>query len=137
MRSISGRRGSCLEVNEHYVFRATVLSIVLMLVAGSHATILCKAWCDPAEAAAQGCHQNDASTSAALTGTDDCDNPAVTSAVLGKEDVRRSVSSPETRQALVVSRHPYFASTSETHVWDAPGRGSPLAPRPLVTALRI
>ncbi|HEX2344687.1 MAG TPA: hypothetical protein VHI98_29730 [Vicinamibacterales bacterium] len=119
------------------MFRATVLSIVLTLMAGPSASILCKAWCDPADAAAQGCHHRDASTSPALTGTDDCDNPVFTRAVLVKEDVRRSVSSPDTRQALIVPRYQYFASASGTHIWDEPGRGSPLAQPPLVTALRI
>lgn len=119
------------------MFRATVLSIVLTLVAGPTATTLCKAWCDPAEAAAQGCHHNDASTSATLSGTGDCANPLFTAAVLVREDVRRSIVSPDTHQGLIVTRYRYSDSTSGTHVRDEPGRGSPLPQRPLVTALRI
>ena len=119
------------------MFRSTVLSIVLTLMAGPNASILCKAWCDLADAAAQECHHRDATTLTALTCTDDCDNPVFTRAVLLKEDVRRRVSSPDTHQAPIVPRYQYFASKRGTHICDEPGRGSPLAQQPLVTALRI
>src|SRR5512145_715326 len=64
---VNGWRGSCPQVNDHFVFRAIVLSFVLILLAGPSAGVLCKAWCNPAEAAARGCHQHP-SPSATLTG---------------------------------------------------------------------
>ena len=119
------------------MFRATVLSFVLILLAGPSAGVLCKAWCNPAEAAATGCHHQHPSPSATLTGTDDCGKVALSSAVLAKEDVRRTLSSPDTRHAVLVPRYQYSVSTSEAHPGDEPGCASPLAQRPLVTALRI
>jgi hypothetical protein len=126
-----------LGFNELAVFRATALLIVLTLVADPTAAMLCKVWCDPAEAAAQGCHHADVSTSAALTGTDDCDSPLPSGAVFVSEAVPRSDSPPDTHQALAVAQYLRSATTAEVHVWDKPGHPSPVAQRPLVTPLRI
>lgn len=132
-----GWRGSCSSISEDSVFRASVLSIVLTVLAGPNARVLCKAWCDPAEAAATGCHHKHATASATVTGTHDCGNPVLNGAALAREDVRRDVSSPDARHAGVVPHYPFSASTSETQLFDAPERGSPFAHRTLVTALRI
>lgn len=125
--------GSCLEVNEGSVFRATVLSIVLTLTAGPNVAVLCQAWCDPAQAATAGCHHEHGNPSAILTSTDACGNAVFRTAVLVKEDARGGLSSQAMRHP-VVDRSP--ASASGTHPGDEPGCAWPLARRPLVTALR-
>lgn len=119
------------------MFRATVLSIVLTLVAGPNASVLCKAWCDPAAAAATGCHHTDSTPSATLTGTDDCGKAVPNSAVVVKEDARRGAPSSDPQQAVMVPRHHRAISSSEAHPGDDPGCTWSLAQRPLVTALRI
>jgi hypothetical protein len=119
------------------VFRATVLSIVLILVAGPSATVLCKAWCDPAAAAAAGCHHGDGSPSATLTGTNDCTKAVPNSAVVFKQDARRGAPSSDPHQAVMVPRHHRAISSSDAHPGDDPGCTWSLAPQPLVTALRI
>jgi hypothetical protein len=119
------------------VFRATVLSIVLTLVAGSNASVLCRAWCDPAAAAATGCHHTDGTQSATLTGTDECGKAVPNSAVVVKEDARRGAPSSDLQQAVMVPRHHRGTSSSEAHPGDDPGCTWSLAQRPLVTALRI
>ena len=126
--------GSCLEVNERSVFRATVLSIVLTLTAGPNVAVLCQAWCDPAQAATAGCHHDHGNPSAILTRTDACGNGVFRTAVLVKEDARGGLSSQAMRHP-VIDRSP--ASTGGTHPGDEPGCAWPLARRPLVTTLRI
>jgi hypothetical protein len=130
-------RGSCPKANERSVLRATVLSIVLTLTTGPNLGVLCKVWCDPAEAATAGCHHEHGNRSASLAGTDDCGHVVFSRAVLVKEDARDGLSSSNTRHAAVVPRYRYPASTSETHLGDEPGCAWPLAKRPPVTALRI
>ena len=119
------------------MFRATVLSIVLILVAGPNATMLCKAWCDPAAAAAVGCHHRDGSPSATLTGTDDCGKTVPNSAIVVKEDARRGAPSSDPQQAVMLPGHHRAISSSEAHPGHDPGCMWSLAQRPLVTALRI
>lgn len=119
------------------MFRATVLSIVLTLVAGPNASVLCKAWCDPAAAATTKCHHEHGSLSATLTGTDDCGRAVPNSAVVVKEDARRSAPSSDPQQAVMVPRHHRAIFSSEAHPGDGAGCTWSLAQRPLVTALRI
>jgi len=119
------------------VFRATVLSIVLTLVAGPNASMLCKAWCHPAEAAAARCHHEHGGPSATLTGTDGCGNVVLGTAVLVKEEARRGLSSPKAHHTVLVPRYQYAVSTSEAHPGDESGCAWPLAQQPLVAALRI
>jgi hypothetical protein len=110
---------------------------VLTLTAGPNVGVLCKAWCDPVQAATAGCRHEHWNPSAILTGTDDCGNVVFSIAVLVKEDARGRLSSSETRHAVVVPRYQYPASTSDTHRGDEPECAWPLAKRPLLTALRI
>ena len=119
------------------MFRATVLSIVLILVAGPNASVLCKAWCDPAAAAATKCHHQHGSPSATLTGTDDCAKAVPNSAVVVREDARRGARSSGPQQAVMVPRHHRALSSIEAHPGDDRGFTWSLAQRPLVTALRI
>ena len=119
------------------MFRATVLSIVLMVGMGQDTMLLCKVWCDPAEAARTGCHQKDASTSPSVTGSDNCGPVALSSAVLVREDVRRGMSDQGARHAVVIPRYQGPASPTELRLGSDPGRASPVESRPLVCALRI
>ena len=117
--------------------QATVLWIVLTLLAGPHAGVLCKAWCDPQEAARTGCHHDDTGTSARLTGNNDCGDAVLSSAFLVTENVRRGVSDQNVHRALVVPRFRFPLPTGEARRRRTQERGSPLESRPLVTALRI
>ena len=119
------------------MFRATVLSIVLTLVAGPNASVLCKAWCDPAAAAATKCHHEHGSASPTLTGTDDCGKAMPNSAVVVKADARRGAPSSDSQQAVMVPRQHRAVSSKEAHPGNDPGWAWCLAQRPLVTALRI
>jgi hypothetical protein len=111
--------------------------IVLTLVAAPNAGVLCQAWCDPAEAAATGCHPEDAGPPATLSGIDDCGNMVLGTAVLVTDSVRRGLSSPDTPRAVLFTRYPDAVAARESHPADEPGCTWSLAPRPLVTALRI
>ena len=134
---VKAGRESCSQFNERSVFRATVLSIVLTLVAGPNASVLCKAWCDPAAAAAAGCHHTDSSPSATLTGADDCGQAVPNGGAVVQERARRGAPSSDPQQAVMVARHVRSISSSDAHPGDAPRFTWPLTPRPLVTALRI
>ena len=118
------------------MFRATVLSIILTMVAGPNASVLCKAWCDPAAAAATKCHHEHGSVSATLTGTDDCGRAVPHSEVVVKEDARRGAPSSDPQQAVMVPRHHRAISSSEAHAGNGARCTWSLAQRPLVTALR-
>ena len=119
------------------MFRATVLSIVLALVVGPNASVLCKAWCDPAEAAATQCHHERGSLSATLTGTDDCGSVVAHSAVAVKDDARGGAPSSDPQQAVIVPRHHRAVSSTEADPGDGAWCTWALVQRPLVTALRI
>ena len=119
------------------MFHATVLSIVLALVVGPNASVLCKAWCDPAGAAATQCHHERGSLSATLSGTDDCGREIPDSAVLVNDDARRGAPSSDALRAVMAPRHHRAIPSSEAHA----GKGAActwfLVQRPHVTALRI
>jgi hypothetical protein len=84
-----------------------------MLLAGPDARLLCKMWCDPAEAARTGCHHDEARTSPRVTGSDCGDVALNAAAVLVTADARRGVSDPDARHPVVVPRYRFPASTSE------------------------
>ena len=119
------------------VFRATVLLIVLMVGMGQDTVLLCKAWCDPVEAARAGCHQEDASTSPGVTGSDNCAPGALSHTVLVREDVPRGMSDQGARQAGVIGGYQVPASPIGWRVGYDPGRASPAESRPLISVLRI
>ena len=125
------------QYREFYVFRATILLIVLMVGLGQDTLLLCKVWCDPAEAARAGCHQKDASTFPNVTGSDNCGPEALRSAILAREDVRRGMSDESARHAVVIPRHQLSVSLTGWRPGSDPGRASPVESRPLVFALRI
>jgi hypothetical protein len=119
------------------VFRATVLSIVLMVGMGQDAVLLCKVWCDSAEAARTDCHQQNASASPSVKESDNCGPVALSSAVLVREDGRRGMSDQGARHAVVRARYQVPASPTELRLASVSGRASPIESRPLVCALRI
>ena len=108
-----------------------------MVGMGQDTVLLCKVWCDPAEAARTGCHQQDASTSPSVTGSDNCERVALNSAVLVREDVRRGMSDQSARHAVVILRYQLPASSRELRLGSDPGQASLVESRPLVCALRI
>jgi hypothetical protein len=125
--------GLALRCGEYLVFRAALLSIVLLLAVGQNVALLCITWCDAHTAAATECHYENSSTTPSVTGDEHCDNATAAAAVL-REDVRRGVSSWEANQASVV-RFDLALLTI-----DAPGqvrRARWLEKPPLSTALRI
>ena len=72
------------------VFRATILSIVLVFAAGPSVSLFCQAWCDPAEAAASGCHHQESGSVTSVADDDSCLDSLPGSAILTKEDLRRA-----------------------------------------------
>lgn len=117
------------------MFRASLLLIVSTLVVGPDVGVLCKAWCDPAAAAATECHHQAGSSSAALNGTDDCGKAAPHSAFV-KEDASRAVPPSDPQPVMVPRQHRAASSTKACPVDDL-GCTWSLAPRPLAIALRI
>ena len=108
------------------MFRATILLIVLMVGLGQDTLLLCKVWCDPVEAARAGCHQEDASTSPVVTGSENCGPEALRSAVLAREDLRRSMSDQGARHAVVIPRYQLSVSLTGVRPGSDPGRASPV-----------
>ena len=119
------------------VFRATLLSIVLMFAAGPSASLFCKALCDPQAAAENGCHHdNNVGGSVSLSAGDSCLDSVQALAILLKEDVRRTSSldggcTPATPTFRFIS-----SPTSSGTVWNQ-GRAPSDLQRPLTTPLRV
>ena len=119
------------------MFRVTLLSVVLTLLVGPHATLLCKAWCDPADAARAGCHHDGATRSPRVSGSDNCGIVVLSNAILVRDDAGRGLSDPNAPHAVVGPRDRFPASANEIRFGREPGREWSLPQRPVVTALRI
>jgi hypothetical protein len=122
---------------EYHVFRAAVFSIVLTLAVGQNAALLCKAWCYPHAATAAACRHQDPTTSPSVTGTDNCNNVAVSAIAFVREDARRIASAPDAQNALVVPRFRFAPPPTDSRSGYESGRLLLHAERPLVIALRI
>ena len=72
------------------MFRAIVLSFVLVFAAGPSVSLFCKAWCDPSTAAENGCHHEGSSASASVAASHSCQDSVQEPAIVLKEDVRRT-----------------------------------------------
>jgi hypothetical protein len=119
------------------VFRAAVLSIVLTLVAGPNASLLCAVWCHPEAATAGPCEHPDLTSTPSIAGNDSCPDIAVSSTALVREDVRRVVSAPAARHAVPVAPFQFAPPPSQPASARESGQRSGLEARPLVLALRI
>jgi hypothetical protein len=121
---------------EHHVFRAAVLSIVLTLAVGQSAALLCRVWCDPHQAATTGCHHQGPTTSASVSGDDNCAN-VVLSAAFVREDVRREASGPAAWQVVAVPWFRFAPPPTDTRSSYDPGQQVRLEDRPLAIAHRL
>lgn len=121
---------------EPSVFRATVLSIVLVFAASPSASVFCEAWCAPDPAAESHCHHENTGSSASVGGNDSCQDAVPGAAVLVREDIRRG----STSAGRCGSAIPRFQMTAPA--WCARpatdlSRALTDTARPLSTPLRI
>ena len=119
------------------VLRAVVLSIVLTVVAGPGASLLCTTRCHPQAAAASRCHHENSSTTPSVAGDESCNNVVVDATAVLREDVRRGVSSPDANPAIPVPRYQLAQLTIDGRPGQEPWREWSLEKRPLSTTLRI
>lgn len=69
------------------MLRATILSVVLFLITGPSASLLCGAWC-PRVSVASHCHHEEGGSTARLASDDACDGATQTTSTFLKEDLR-------------------------------------------------
>ena len=122
--------------NEHHVFRAAVLSIVLTLAIGPNAELLCAAWCHPQSHAAIECHHEHPTTFPGVAGDDNCEHLVVSVGAFLPE-FRPEATSPVVDHAVAEPRYRLAPPTMEAQPAREPGRQGSLENRPLSTALRI
>ena len=120
---------------EYPVFRAALFSIVMTLVFGPNASLLCQVWCPDTTSA--GCPHQDSTTSPSVSARDDCRSDVGGAVAFVREDAPRTAAGPDAQNALAVPR---FLS-SPPHVdlgfgFEAEQRLR-LEERPLHIALRI
>jgi len=118
------------------VFRATILTVVLLFAAGPSASLFCKAWCDPHVAAENGCHHQNNGGAASVTSDDSCDDSVQGPAGLLKEDLRRA---PAPDGGAVVLTARFQVIPPATRLVPAGNRGRPPSDlkQPQTTPLRI
>ena len=118
------------------VFRAAVLSIVLTLAVGPNASLLCAVWCHP-DAAAGPCEHPDATSRSSATSEHSCPAIGGGSTAFVREDVRRGVSTPQTKYPVVVP--PLLFTPPPPHALSihAGAQSPPLQTRRVVLTLRI
>ena len=115
--------------------RLTVLSIVLTLIAGQNAALVCRVRCVPMRSPA--CQHQDSSKSASVSANDNCDRLALSGAIFLRENVRRTVSAPDGQHALVVSCFQFADPITKTHFGFEPALQRAPAERTFVLHLRI
>lgn len=123
--------------HEDYLFRVAVLSIVVALAVGQNAGLLCKVWCHPPEAVANGCYHHESTTSSSVKSDDTCSNVVLGVTAFVREDVRGTASAPHAQQAVAVLPYQFSPSTTETRARGDSAREGSLEKRPLKIALRI
>ncbi len=145
------------------MFRTVALSIVLTLAVGPEAALLCRAWCHPQVASASACNHGLAaaganashhgepgasSASGEVEGAaapsvvwDDicpyCDKGGLVAVPFLREDGRRSVSTLDSLQAILVPRYQLAPSTTRSRPRHEPGREWSLEERHLPSVLRV
>lgn len=119
------------------VFRAAVLTIVLTLAATPSAALLCRTWCNPHAAAAEGCHQAASTTSTIAAVRDTCEDQGLGAAAFLRANVRRGVSVFQRVHAVAAIRYRLAQTTADERsrqnawgVWS-------VKKRPLSTVLRV
>jgi hypothetical protein len=121
------------------MFRTVLFSLVFSLAVGQSASLLCKALCDPAGAAAIGCHDHggESDSSARIVASHDCDDQGPAATAFLTEDARGTASLAHADPALAVARHHAAAALTAARPDHGPGHLPSLEKRPLKTALRI
>ncbi len=121
------------------MFRATVLSIVLMFVAGSSVPALCRVWCDPHPVAAAGCHHQDigSETGSKVSDSGDacCLDRAAQPTVLTEGRWRQA--SPGAELVVSIPKFRLTAPALGDRPFEGSGPSPPTQKRPLPTPLRI
>lgn len=124
------------DLGELFVFRATILSIVLTFAAGPSVSPLCRAWCDAQAAAETGCHHRNDGSSTSVSGGDACQDGVLRVAALLKENLLPRVSSDHVGVAIV-ARLQMMAPRSYARPATDLGRALYDQKRPLSTPLRV
>lgn len=119
------------------VFRAAVLSIVLTLVAGPNASLLCAVWCHPETATAGPCEHPDPASTPGVTSSDSCPDVAAVTTAFVREDVRYGAPSSEGQIAILVGPFQFVAPPQASDFGRELRHHQPLEARPLVVTLRI
>jgi hypothetical protein len=119
------------------VFRAAVLSIVLTLVVGPNASLLCAVWCHPEAATVAHCEHQNPSGSPSVAEKDSCPDIAAGATAFVREDVRRGVSASDGQHAVVVPPFRFVPPPNPSELGRELRQHAPLEARPLVFALRI
>ena len=124
---------------EYHMFRTAFLTVVLALVVGQDASLLCKVWCDQHAPAAKECHhRHSGSTAPHVANSTTCDNVAPGVFVFLKEDGPRTTSSPNGDHAIEIPPlYRLAASTIDSPLAREPEYEWALEKRPLVTTLRL
>jgi hypothetical protein len=119
------------------VFKATLLSIVLLLAVGQNVALLCSTWCRAHTMAASECHHQSPASSASVAADDTCSHgmPAVPTFV--REDMRRGIASPDANHAIPVPGYAFARLRAAGHPDQGPWRAWLLETRPRTTPLRI
>lgn len=118
------------------MFRAALLSLVLILAAGPNAALLCGVWCHPGERMAGTCEHQTQTATPCIEPTDDC-GIIGTPVVFVREDARRNAAVPDVDGAVAIARFAFAVPAAGTRSAYEPSGRLLLQLRPLVLALRI
>lgn len=117
------------------MFRATILTVVLLFAAGPSTWLFCKAWCDPHVAAGNGCSHEDGGA-ASVRSDSSCDDSVQALTGLLKEDLRRAPA-PDGGAVVVTARFQVVpTATGLVPAWNRGRLPSDLY-QPQTTPLRI
>ena len=119
------------------MYLTALRAIVLTLALGPTAILLCSPRCDTQRVAAVVCHDEDASPSLRLTGSDACNSMVPDVAASLPEEVRRGVSASGGADALPVAPYQPASANSGTRLRNAAAGQSPFCSRHLSLVLRI
>jgi hypothetical protein len=118
------------------VFRIALFSIVLTLAA-PQASLLCKLWCQPSDAATGECHHHDQVPPASVKSDDSCAVGASSVSSFIREDSPRTATSSDAAHAVPIPRYRLVRPASELRIVESSERVWTLERRPLETTLRL